>query len=54
MHIELFRTGHDMWGRTVLEGVSWTLIWVALAIGLAVILFHQIYRLFRRGKPGGR
>jgi hypothetical protein len=54
MIMQLFREGHDMWGRTVLEGVSWNLIWVALAAGLAVIIVHQILRLFRRGKPGGR
>lgn len=54
MNIELFRKGHDMWGRTVLEGVSWRLIWVALGLGLAVIIGHQLYRLIRRGKSGNR
>jgi hypothetical protein len=54
MKLELFRTGHDMWGRPVLEGVSWHLIWIALAAGLAMIIGHQLYRLLRRGKSGGR
>jgi hypothetical protein len=54
MKLELFRTGHDMWGRSVLEGVSWHLIWVALAAGLAMIIGHRIYRLLRRGKSGDR
>ena len=51
----IFRTGHDMWGRLVLEGVSWNLIWVAFAAGVAVMVGHQLYRLLRRGKKtGGR
>ncbi|HTY94567.1 MAG TPA: hypothetical protein VMC02_11800 [Steroidobacteraceae bacterium] len=53
MSLELFRTGHDMWGRPVLEGVSWSLIWLALAAGVAIIIGHQLYRLFRRGRSGG-
>jgi hypothetical protein len=52
--MHLFRTGHDMWGRLVLEGVSWKLAWVALAAALAVMVGHQIYRLLRRGKTGVR
>jgi hypothetical protein len=54
MNLQLFRTGHDMWGRPVLEGVSWSLIWLALAAGVAVIIGHRIYRLVRRDRPGGR
>jgi hypothetical protein len=54
MNIELFRRGHDVWGRPVLEGISWHLIWVALAAGLAMIIGHQLYRLLRRGKTGDR
>jgi hypothetical protein len=54
MNMEFFRKGHDMWGRVVLEGVSWNLVWVALGAGVAVIIGHQLYRLLRRGKPGGR
>jgi hypothetical protein len=41
--------GHDPWGRPVVEGISWDLIWVAIARGLAVIVGHRIWRRFRRG-----
>jgi len=49
MNMSIFRTGYDMWGRLVLEGVSWNLIWVAFAAGVAVMVVHQLYRLLRRG-----
>jgi hypothetical protein len=45
----IFRTGHDIWGRRVLEGVSWELLWVAVIVGAAVIVAHALYRLLRRG-----
>jgi hypothetical protein len=47
--MEIFRTGHDIWGRPVLEGVSWDLLWVAVIVGGAVIVAHALYRLLRRG-----
>jgi hypothetical protein len=46
--MEIFRTGHDIWGRTVLEGVSWDLVWVAVGIGVAVIIGHALYQALRR------
>ncbi len=46
--MEIFRTGHDIWGRPVLEGVSWDLVWVAVIIGAAVIVAHTLYRVLRR------
>ena len=46
--VEIFRVGHDAWGRTVLEGVSWDLLPVAVSVGLVVIVGHAIYRLVRR------
>lgn len=51
--MEIFRTGHDMWGRTVIQGVSWDLIWVAVLVGAAVILGHALYRLVRRDRGPG-
>jgi len=45
--MELFRMGHDLWGRPVLLGVSWHLIWVALGVGVLVILAHALYRAIR-------
>jgi hypothetical protein len=51
--IDIFRTGHDIWGRPVLQGVAWDLVWVALAVGAAVIVGHAIWRAVRRGGRGG-
>jgi hypothetical protein len=45
--MQIFRIGHDVWGRPVLEGVSWNLIWVAVGAGAAVIIAHAIYRTIR-------
>jgi len=50
--MEIFRTGHDMWGRPVLEGVSWELLWLAVVSGAAVILGHALWRLLQRRGPG--
>ena len=50
--MEIFRTGHDIWGRRVLEGISWDLLWVAVVIGTVVILGHALWRLLRRGGFG--
>jgi hypothetical protein len=47
--MEIFRIGHDIWGRPVLEGMSWDLLWVAVIVGAAVIVAHTLYRLLRRG-----
>jgi len=46
--MEIFRTGHDIWGRPVLEGVSWDLVWVAIIVGAAVIVVHMLYQVLRR------
>ena len=46
--MEIFRVGHDAWGRSVLEGVSWDLLPIAAGVGAVVILGHAIYRLIRR------
>jgi hypothetical protein len=45
--MEIFRMGHDIWGRPVLEGISWHLIWVAVGVGAAVIIGHAVYRAIR-------
>lgn len=49
--MKFFRTGHDVWGQRVLEGVSWDLLPVAFAVGLVVIVGHLLYKLIR-GKRG--
>jgi hypothetical protein len=35
-----------VYGREVLQGMSWDLIWVFFAVGCAFIVIHALYRLF--------
>jgi hypothetical protein len=46
--MELVRVSTDVWGRQVLEGISWELLPIAFGIGAVVIIGHAIYRLIRR------
>jgi hypothetical protein len=48
--MEIVRFSTDVWGRQVLEGISWDLLPVAFGIGAAVIIGHAIYRLVRKGR----
>ena len=48
--MELVRVSTDVWGRQVLEGISWDLLPIAFGIGAAVIVGHVIYRLVRKGR----
>ena len=50
--MELLRYGHDAWGATVVNGVSWDLLGVAFGAGLAVVVVHAVRRLLGR-KSGG-
>jgi len=43
--VELFRVSRDAYGREVLQGLSWDLIWVFVAAGVALIVVHALYRL---------
>lgn len=42
--MELLRVRRDVYGREVLEGISWDLIGVFFGIGLAIIVVHLVYR----------
>jgi hypothetical protein len=42
--MEIFRFGRDVYGREVLQGMSWDLIGVFFALGVAVIVVHATYR----------
>jgi len=44
--VEIFRISRDVYGREVLQGMSWDLIWVFFAVGCAFIVIHALYRLF--------
>lgn len=46
--MHFFRTSQDIQGREVLSGISWDLAWAALALGVAIILGHSLWRLLRR------
>ena len=44
--MELFRIGRDVYGRDVLQGMSWDLVWVFFGIGVGLIVVHALYRQF--------
>ena len=48
--VELVRVTTDAWGQRVLEGISWDLLPVAVAIGAFVIVAHAIWRVARKGR----
>jgi hypothetical protein len=48
--VELVRVTTDAWGREVLEGISWDLLPIAVAIGAFVIVAHAIWRYTRKGR----
>ncbi|MEY4761545.1 MAG: hypothetical protein RLZZ200_1401 [Pseudomonadota bacterium] len=50
--MELLRYGHDAWGATVVNGVNWDLLGVAVGAGLAVVVVHALRRLLGRRNGG--
>lgn len=44
--MELFRITRDAYGREVLQGLSWDLIYVFFAAGVVLIVVHALYRYF--------
>lgn len=42
--MELFRVSRDVYGREVLQGISWDLFWVFVAAGVAIIVAHAVFR----------
>ena len=50
--MEFVRVTTDAWGREVLEGISWDLLPVAVALGALVIVGHAIWRFMRKGRKG--
>ena len=44
--MELFRVSRDAYGREVLQGLSWDLIYVFFAAAVALIVVHALYRYF--------
>lgn len=42
--MELFRVSRDVWGREILQGMSWDLLPVFFGVGAVLILAHLLYR----------
>lgn len=42
--MEIFRYSRSVYGQDTLQGVSWDLIWVFFALGVAIIVIHALYR----------
>jgi formate dehydrogenase subunit gamma len=42
--VELFRVSRDIYGREVLQGMSWDLLWVFVGLGVVLIVGHAVYR----------
>jgi formate dehydrogenase subunit gamma len=49
--VELFRVSRDIYGREVLQGMSWDLLWVFVSMGCVLIVGHALYRLILAPKP---
>lgn len=43
--MDILRLSRDVYGREVLEGVSWDLLPVFFGLGLAVIVVHALWRV---------
>jgi len=44
--VDILRISRDIYGREVLQGMSWDLIPVFFTLGCAVIIGHALYRAF--------
>lgn len=50
--MEVFRFGRDVYGREILQGMSWDLIGVFFGLGVVVIVVHATYRWLFAPQPG--
>jgi formate dehydrogenase subunit gamma len=41
--MEIFRVSRDVYGREVLQGMSWDLLWVFFVAGVAFVCVHALY-----------
>jgi hypothetical protein len=51
--MDILRYGHDTFGEVVVNGLSWDLLPVALGLGVAVIVVHQVLRALKRRRGEG-
>lgn len=50
--MELLRSGQDPWGRDVLLGIGWDLVWMAVVASALVVAGHMAYMVLRRRRDG--
>lgn len=46
--MEIATYKNDVWGREVLLGVSWELLWLVVAAAFVIIALHAVFEAFRR------
>jgi len=44
--VEVFRVSRDVWGREVVQGLSWDLLPLVFFAGVVLIVLHALYRWF--------
>lgn len=49
--MDIVRFREDVWGREVLLGISWELLWVVLALAFAAIIIHLLVMAVLRKQP---
>ncbi|MDZ7642831.1 MAG: cytochrome b/b6 domain-containing protein [Woeseiaceae bacterium] len=49
--MDIAKFKNDVWGREVLLGVSWDLLWVAVALAFVFIAVHAIYKAAAKREP---
>ncbi len=42
--MEIFRVSRNVYGQETLQGLSWDLLGVFFALGVAIIVVHALYR----------
>lgn len=49
--MDIVRWKHDVWGREVLLGISWDLLWVVLALSFTAVAVHLVVMAVLRREP---
>lgn len=44
MTVDIFRVSRNVYGQETIQGMSWDLLWVFFALGVAIIVIHALYR----------
>jgi len=51
--MEILRTAQNPWGQTVLLGIGWDLVWIAVVASVVLVLGHLAFMLTRSRTSGG-